>query len=107
VWGRCGEGVGVRSSTPAVAASFAADARSKGSRGAEWQMVTREKSKAEGLEKTTARTRAGVAEEGDSLQHAAPGFEAALTTARRRKAGDSINDKLAAIAATIAQLIIA
>lgn len=34
--GRRGEGVGARSSTPAVAAGFAADAGSEGRGGAEW-----------------------------------------------------------------------
>jgi hypothetical protein len=105
--GRCGEGVGVRSSTPAVAASFAADAGSEGGGGAEWQMVTRGKAKAGGPKRTTARTRAGVAEEGDSLQHAVPGFKAASTAARKRRAEGSINDKLAAMAATIIQLVMA
>ena len=41
--GRCGESVGARSSTPAVAA----DAGSEGGGGAEWQMVTRGKAKAD------------------------------------------------------------
>ena len=70
-------------------------------------MVTRGRAKAGGPKRTTARTRAGVAEEGDGLQHAAPGFEAASTAARKREAEDSINDKLAAMAATIIQLVMA
>ena len=37
-----------RSSTPAVAAGFAADAGSEGGGGAEWQMVTTGKAKGEG-----------------------------------------------------------
>jgi hypothetical protein len=70
-------------------------------------MVTRGKAKAGGPKRTTARARLSVVEEGDSLQHDAPGFEAASTAARKRKAEDSINDKLAAKAATIAQLVMA
>ena len=44
--GGCGEGVGARSSTPAAAAGFAADAGSEGGGAAEWQMVTRGKARA-------------------------------------------------------------
>jgi cyclophilin family peptidyl-prolyl cis-trans isomerase len=105
--GRCGEGVGVQSSTPAVTAGFAAGAGSDGGGGAEWQMVTRGKAKAEGPKRTTARARLSMVEEGDGLQHDAPDFEAASTAARKRKAEDSINDKLAAKSATITQLAMA
>jgi hypothetical protein len=70
-------------------------------------MVTRGKAKAGGPNRTTARARPSVAEEGDDLQRDAPGFEAASTAACKRKAEDSINDKLAAMAATITQLVMA
>jgi hypothetical protein len=45
---RCGEGVGTESSTPAVAAGFAAGAGLEGGWSAEWQTVTRGKARAEG-----------------------------------------------------------
>ncbi|ROV97003.1 hypothetical protein VSDG_04048 [Cytospora chrysosperma] len=105
--GRHGEGVGAQSSTSAVAAGRAADAGSEGGGGAEWQMVTRGKAKTGGPKRTTARTRADVAEEGNSSQQAASGFEAASTAARKRKAEDSVNDKLTTIAAAIEQLMAA
>ena len=53
------------------------------------------------------RVRPSVAEEGDGSQQVAPGFEAASTAARKRKAEDSVNDKLTAMAATIEQLMTA
>ena len=59
--------MGAQSSTPAVAAGFAADAGSESGGGAEWQMVTRGKAKAGGAKRTTARTRPSVAESGDGL----------------------------------------
>jgi hypothetical protein len=40
----------------------------------------------------------------EGSQQDAPGFEAASTAARKRKAEDSVNDKLTAMAATIEQL---
>jgi hypothetical protein len=46
-----------------------------------------------------------VLEGGEGLQQVPPGFEAAATAARKRKAGDSVNDKLMVIAATIEQLM--
>jgi urease gamma subunit len=53
------------------------------------------------------RVRPSVVEAGDGSQQCAPGFEAASTAARKRKAEDSVNDKLTAIAATITQLVMA
>ena len=104
---RRGEGVGARSSTPARAAGFAADAGSEGGGAAEWQMMTRGKAKAGGARRTTVRIRPSVAEEGEGSQQVAPGYEAASTAARKRKAEDSVNDKLVAMAATITQLVMA
>jgi hypothetical protein len=46
-----------------------------------------------------------VLEGGEGLQQVPPGFEAAATAARKRKAEDSVNDKLTVIAATIEQLM--
>ena len=63
-----GEVVVAQSSTPAVAAGFAADAGSEGGGGAEWQTVTRGKAKAGGTKKTTMRVRPSVAEGGDGPQ---------------------------------------
>ena len=104
---RRGEGVGARSSTPAVAAGAAADAGSEGGEGAEWQMVTRGKARAGGVKRTTIRIRPSVVDGGGGSQQAAPGFEAVSTAARKRKAEDSVNDKLTAMAATIEQLMTA
>lgn len=70
-------------------------------------MVTRGKAETGGPKRTTARTRTDVAEEGNGSQQAAPGFEAASTAARKRKAEDSVNDKLTTIAAAIEQLMAA
>ena len=105
--GRRWEGVGAQSLTPAVAAGRVADAGSEGGEGAEWQMVTRRKAKAGGAKRTTMRARPSMVEGGDSSQQVAPGFEAASTAARKRKAEDSVNDKLTAMAATISQLVLA
>ena len=105
--GGCGEGVGARSSSPAAAAGFAADAGSEGGGGAEWQMVTRGKARAGVAKRTTTRVRPSVVEGGEGSQQAAPGFEAASTAARKRKAEDSVNDKLAAMTETISQLVAA
>lgn len=46
-------------------------------------------------------------EGGGASQQAAPSFEAASTAARKRKAEDSVNDKLTAMATTIGQLMAA
>jgi hypothetical protein len=46
-----------------------------------------------------------VLEGGEGLQQVPPGFEAAAMAARKRKAEDSVNDKLTVIAATIEQLM--
>jgi hypothetical protein len=53
------------------------------------------------------RVRPSVVEEGDGSQHAAPGFQATSTAARKRKAEDSVNDKLTMMAATIERLVAA
>ncbi|KAM0724072.1 hypothetical protein Q7P37_000252 [Cladosporium fusiforme] len=103
--GGCGEVGGAGSSAPAVAASFAAEAGSKGGGGAEWQMVTRGKARAKGAKRTIMRVIPSVVDGGQDSQPAAPSFEAASTAARKRKAEDSVNDKLAAMAATIEQLM--
>lgn len=68
-------------------------------------MVTRGKARAGGAKRTRMRVRSSVVEDGGASQQAAPGFEAASTAARKRKAEDSVNDKLAAMAKTIAQLV--
>jgi hypothetical protein len=91
----------------AVAAGRAADVGSEGRERAEWQMVTRGKTKAGGAKRTTMRVRPSVVEGGNGLQYAAPGFEAASIAARKRKAEDSANDKLTTIAATIERLMAA
>ena len=70
-------------------------------------MVTRGKAKAGGARRTTTKIRSSEAEEGGGSQQAAPGFEAASTAARERKAEDSVNDKLATMADAIAQLAMA
>jgi hypothetical protein len=51
--------------------------------------------------------RPSVVEEGGGSQQAAPGFEAASTAARKRKAEDNINDKLTTMAASIEHLMAA
>jgi hypothetical protein len=102
---RRGEGVRAQSSTPAVAAGAAADAGSEGGEGAEWQMVTRGKARAGGAKRTTMRVRPSMVEGCEGSQQDAPGFEAASTAARKRKAEDSVNDKLTAMAVTIEQLV--
>jgi hypothetical protein len=56
---------------------------------------------------TTMRVRPSAVEGSESSQQAAPSFEAAVTAARKRKAEDSVNDKLTAMAVTIEQLIAA
>jgi hypothetical protein len=48
-----------------------------------------------------------MVEGGDGSQQGAPGFEAASTAARKRKAEESANDKLTAMAAAISQLVMA
>jgi hypothetical protein len=54
---------------------------------------------------TTMRVGPSMVEEYEGSQQVAPGFEAASTAARKRKAEDSVNDKLTAMAATIEQLV--
>jgi len=71
------EGAGAESSTPAVAASRAANAESESREGAEWQMVTRGKARAGGAKRTMIRARPSMVEGGDSSQQVAPGFVAA------------------------------
>jgi hypothetical protein len=100
-------GAGARSSTPAAVASFAAVAVWKGGRGAEWQMATRGKAKAQGAKRTTISVRPSVVEEGDGSQQFAPSVEAASTAARKRKAEGRVHDKPTAMAATIKQLMTA
>jgi hypothetical protein len=68
-------------------------------------MVTRGKAKAGRAKRTTMRIRPSAAEGVDGSQQTAPGFEVASTTARKRKAEESVDNKLTAIAATIEQLI--
>ena len=89
--GRRREGVGAQSPTPAVVGGFAADAGSEGRGDAEWQMVTRGKAKAGGPKRVTMMVRPRVVEAGDGSQKFAPGFEAASTAARKRKAENSAN----------------
>jgi len=76
-------------------------------RGAEWQMVTRGNAKAGGARRTKMRAIASGTEGEEGSQRSAPGFEAASTAARKRKAEYSVNDKLTAMAATISQLVMA
>lgn len=61
--------------------------------------VLRGKTRLGGAERTIMRARSSVAKGLDSSQQAAPGFEAASTTACKREAEDSANDKLVAVAA--------
>lgn len=105
--GRRGVGVGAQSTTPAVTAGRAAVAGSDSGGGAEWQMVTRGKAKAGRFKKTITKVKPRVANGGEDLQQITPGFEAASTAVRKRKAEDSVNDKLAATADAIAQLAMA
>ena len=102
---RCGERVRAQSSTPALAARAAADVGSEGGGGAEWHIVTRGKARAGGVKRTTMRSRPSVLEGGEGSQQAPPSFEAAATAARKRKAEDSVNDKLTVTAAIIEQLM--
>jgi hypothetical protein len=102
-----GEGVGAQSSAPVVPAGPEAKAGMEGGDGAEWQMVTRGKAEAGRVRKTIMRIRPIVVDEGEGSQQPTPGFEAASTVARKRKAEDSVNDKLTAVAATITQLVMA
>lgn len=95
--GRRRVGVGAQSSTLADAAERATDAGSEGGGGAEWQIVTRGNARVGGAKRTTAKLRSNVAEDGRALQEATPGFKAVSTAACKRKAEDSINDKLTAI----------
>jgi hypothetical protein len=53
------------------------------------------------------RVRSSAIEDDSVSQPAPPGFEAASTAARKRKAEDSINNKLAAMVETIVQLVTA
>lgn len=53
------------------------------------------------------RVRPGVVEGGEGARQTAPGFEAASTAARKRKAENSVNGKLAAMAEAVAQLVTA
>ena len=61
-------------------------------------MVTRGKAKAGGLKKTIMKVKPRVADGSEDLQQVTPGFEAASSAVRKRKAEDSVNDKLAAMA---------
>jgi seryl-tRNA synthetase len=53
------------------------------------------------------RVRQSLLEGGEGSQQAALGFEAVSTAARKRKAEDSVNDKLTAMAATVERLMTA
>lgn len=64
-------------------------------------MVTGGKTRAKSVKRTT-RVRSSVAEDDGASQQAPSGFEAASTAAHKRKAEDSVNNKLAAMAETIA-----
>jgi hypothetical protein len=105
--GRRGKGVGAQSSTPAVTVGAAADAGSEGGEGAEWQTVTRGKAKVGGTKRMTMRVRPSVVEKSGGSQQVAPSFEAASTATRKKKAEDSVNDKLTTMAATIERLMAA
>jgi predicted nucleic acid-binding Zn-ribbon protein len=70
-------------------------------------MVTRGKARAVGLKKATMRVRPSVADGSEGLQQVTPDFEVVSTAVRKRKAEDSVNDKLAAMADAIAQLAMA
>ena len=69
--------------------------------------MTRGKARAGGVKKTTVRVGPSVADRGEDLQQVAPAFKVALTVVRKRKAEDSVNDKLVVMADAIAQLAIA
>lgn len=78
---------------------------SEGGKGAEWQMVTRREARAGVAKRTTTIVRSSATENDGASQQAPPSFDAASTAACRRKAEDSFNDKLAAMAETIAHLV--
>ena len=67
-------------------------------------MVTRGKAEAGGLKRTTTGVQTSAVEGGVASQQAAPGFEAVATAARKRKAENSVDDKLTAMATPIGQL---
>jgi hypothetical protein len=99
--------LGARSPTPAVAARFSADVGLEGGGGAEQQMVPRGKVTVGETKKTSMRAGPRVMEKSEGSQQVTPSFEAASAAARKRKAEDSVNDKLVAMAETIAQLVTA
>jgi hypothetical protein len=99
--------LGARSPTPAVAAGFSADAGLEGGGGAEPQKVPRGKVTVGETKKMSMRAGPRVVEKSEGSQQIAPSFEAASTAARKRTAEDSVNDKLAAMAETIGQLVTA
>lgn len=70
-------------------------------------MVTRGKARAGRVKTATMRVRSSAGEDGGASLKVAPRFVAALTAARKRKAKDSVNNKLTAVAETIAQLVAA
>lgn len=92
------------SSAPADAASLAADAGSEDGGGAEWQMVIRGKARASGAKRTVVKLRTRIIGEKEGVPQTARTFEAIFTAERKRKAEDSVNDKLATMATAIAQL---
>jgi hypothetical protein len=60
-----------------------------------------------GSEENNDQSIASGTEVEEGSQRSTPGFEAASTAARKRKAEDSVNDKLTAMAATIEQFMAA
>jgi hypothetical protein len=69
--------------------------------------VKRGKTREGGVKRTAIKVRSSVVERGEDLQQVAPTFEAAATAIRKRKAEDSVSDKLTGMTATIEQLMAA
>lgn len=89
----------------AAAAGFAACAGSEGGGVAEWQIETRGRARASGATRTVIKVVQSAMKQNESLQQAAASFEAASAAERKRKSEESVNDKLTAMAATIAELV--
>jgi hypothetical protein len=69
--------------------------------------VKRGKAREGGVKMTAIKVRSSVVERGEGPQQVARTFEAVATAIRKRKAEDSVNDKLTAMTATIEQLMAA
>lgn len=85
------QGIGARSSKPAVASGVAAGAGSEGEESVEWQLLT--------------RVRPSAVDGGEDLQQVTPTFVGTAAAIGKRKAEDSVNNKLTAMAATVTPII--